>query len=215
MMVPFGLRIRSIFRWFMLWMLSSNDHPQIQSLQPIQWYRRRIQMISQSFWTVPIMMACLGWSALTHAGMTTNEFEASVESWLKTAKHPRFGKGYDQLTFQPMHEVLTYLRDNGFKTFIVSGGGADFMRVWSERVYGIPPKQVVGSTARTKFELRENGPVLVKTLDYLFVDGPTLESQSVSISLLAGVQSPASATVMVTRRCWSIRQSITRISALD
>lgn len=108
--------------------------------------------------------------ALTHAGMTTDEFKASVKSWLKTAKHPRFGKGYDQLTFQPMHEVLTYLRANGFKTFIVSGGGADFMRAWSERVYGIPPEQVVGSTARTKFELRESGPVLVKTLEYLFVD---------------------------------------------
>ncbi|MCY2974837.1 MAG: HAD family hydrolase [Planctomycetota bacterium] len=108
--------------------------------------------------------------ALTHAGMTTDEFKASVEGWLKTAKHPRFEKGYDQLTYQPMQEVLSYLRANGFKTYIVSGGGADFMRVWSERVYGIPPEQVVGSSSRTKFELRENGPALVKTLEHLFVD---------------------------------------------
>lgn len=108
--------------------------------------------------------------ALTHAGMTTDEFKASVETWLKTAKHPRFEKGYDQLTYQPMQEVLSYLRANGFKTFIVSGGGADFMRVWSERVYGIPPEQVIGSSARTKFELRESGPALVKTLEHLFVD---------------------------------------------
>lgn len=108
--------------------------------------------------------------ALTHAGMTTDEFKTSVESWLKTANHPRFAKGYDQLTYQPMQEVLIYLRAKGFKTFIVSGGGADFMRVWSERVYGISPEQVVGSTSRTRFELRENGPVLVKTLDHLFVD---------------------------------------------
>jgi phosphoglycolate phosphatase-like HAD superfamily hydrolase len=108
--------------------------------------------------------------ALTHAGMTTDEFKASVEAWLKTAKHPRFEKGYDQLTYQPMQEVLSYLRANGFKTFIVSGGGADFIRVWSERVYGIPPEQVVGSSSRTKFELRENGPALVKTLEHLFVD---------------------------------------------
>ena len=108
--------------------------------------------------------------ALTHAGMTTADFQARVESWLASARHPRFGKPYDQLTYQPMQELLRYLRAHGFKTFIVSGGGADFMRVWSERVYGIPPEQVVGSTGRTTFELRDSGPVLVKTLDYLFVD---------------------------------------------
>jgi heat shock protein HslJ/phosphoglycolate phosphatase-like HAD superfamily hydrolase len=108
--------------------------------------------------------------ALTHAGMTTDEFKASVEVWLKTSKHPRWGKPYDQLTYQPMQEVLSYLRANGFTTFIVSGGGADFMRVWSERVYGIPPEQVVGSTARTRFEVRNGLPVLVKTLEHLFVD---------------------------------------------
>jgi heat shock protein HslJ/phosphoglycolate phosphatase-like HAD superfamily hydrolase len=108
--------------------------------------------------------------ALTHAGMTTEEFRSSVESWLKMSKHPRFQRGYDQLTYQPMQELLIYLRANGFKTFIVSGGGADFMRIWSERVYGIPPEQVVGSSSRTKFELRESGPVLIKTMDHLFVD---------------------------------------------
>jgi len=108
--------------------------------------------------------------ALTHAGMTTDDFRARVEAWLASARHPKFGKPYDQLTYQPMQELLRYLRENGFKTFIVSGGGADFMRVWSERVYGIPPEQVVGSTGRTTFELRDSGPVLVKTLDYLFVD---------------------------------------------
>ena len=108
--------------------------------------------------------------ALTHAGMTTDEFKTDVESWLATARHPRYGKPYDQLTYQPMQEVLSYLRANGFQTFIVSGGGADFMRVWSERVYGIPPEQVVGSTGRAKYQLKPSGPVLVKTLDYLFVD---------------------------------------------
>jgi phosphoglycolate phosphatase-like HAD superfamily hydrolase len=108
--------------------------------------------------------------ALTHAGMTTDEFAASVNGWLKTAKHPHFEKPYDQLTYQPMQEVLSYLRANGFKTYIVSGGGADFMRVWSERVYGIPPEQVIGSTSRTKFELRDGTPVLFKTMEHLFVD---------------------------------------------
>ena len=81
--------------------------------------------------------------ALTHAGMTTDDFNAEVQAWLASAKHPRFGKPYDQLTYQPMQELLRYLRANGFKTYIVSGGGADFMRVWSDRVYGIPPEQVV------------------------------------------------------------------------
>jgi phosphoserine phosphatase len=108
--------------------------------------------------------------ALTHAGMTTDEFRATVEAWLASANHPRYGKPYDHVTYLPMVELLRYLRANGFKTFIVSGGGADFMRVWVERVYGIPPEQVVGSTARTTFEVRDSGPVLVKTIEHLFVD---------------------------------------------
>ncbi len=108
--------------------------------------------------------------ALTHAGMTIDEFREAVEVWLTSAKHPRYGRRYDELTYVPMQELLRLLRANGFKNFIVSGGGADFMRVWVERVYGIPPEQVVGSTARTTFELRESGPVLTKTLDYLFVN---------------------------------------------
>jgi phosphoglycolate phosphatase-like HAD superfamily hydrolase len=108
--------------------------------------------------------------ALTHAGMTTDEFNAAVSAWMNTARHPKFGRPYDQLTYQPMQELLRYLRANGFKTFIVSGGGADFMRVWSERVYGIPPEQVVGSSTRSRFEMRDGRPVLVKTMDAVFVD---------------------------------------------
>ena len=108
--------------------------------------------------------------ALTHAGMTTDEFSAAVEAWLASARHPRYGRRYDELTYQPMQELLRLLRANGFKNFIVSGGGADFMRVWVERVYGIPPEQVVGSTSRTTFELRDSGPVLTKTLNHLFVN---------------------------------------------
>ncbi|HYO45974.1 MAG TPA: HAD family hydrolase [Gemmatimonadota bacterium] len=108
--------------------------------------------------------------ALTHAGMTTDDFSTAVEAWLASARHPRFGRRYDELTYQPMQELLRLLRANGFKNFIVSGGGADFMRVWVERVYGIPPEQVVGSTSRTTFELRDSGPVLTKTLNHLFVN---------------------------------------------
>ncbi len=108
--------------------------------------------------------------ALTHAGQTNHEFRQAVEAWLATATHPRFGRPYDALTYQPMGELLRHLESRGFQTFIVSGGGADFMRVWVERVYGIPPERVVGSTARTTFELRDGVPVLTKTLDYLFVN---------------------------------------------
>jgi phosphoglycolate phosphatase-like HAD superfamily hydrolase len=107
---------------------------------------------------------------LTHAGLTVEEFQAAVAAWMESAEHPRFKRRYDRLTYQPMQELLAFLRANGFKTWIVSGGGADFMRVWSERVYGIPPEQVIGTTGRTRFELREDGPALVKTLDHLFVD---------------------------------------------
>ena len=107
---------------------------------------------------------------LTGSGMTTVEFADRVRAWLATAKHPRFDRPYDQLAYQPMLELLAYLRANGFKTFLVSGGGADFMRVFSERVYGVPPEQVVGSNTRVIYELREEGPVLLKTMNDLFID---------------------------------------------
>jgi len=108
--------------------------------------------------------------ALSHAGMTTEAFAAAVEAWLRSARHPRFDRPYDALTYAPMQEVLGLLRSHGFRSFIVSGGGADFMRVWVERVYGIPPERVVGTTGRTSFELRASGPVLVKSLDTLVVN---------------------------------------------
>ena len=108
--------------------------------------------------------------ALTHAGTSVDAFRSRVEEWLVTARHPRFGRPYDALTYLPMQELLRYLQAHHFKNFIVSGGGVDFMRVWVERVYGIPPEQVVGSTARTIFELGAAGPVLTKTMDYLFVN---------------------------------------------
>ncbi len=107
---------------------------------------------------------------LTHAGMTTEQFAESVDWWFAHSQHPRFERPYDQCVYQPMLELLTYLRAHGFKTFIVSGGGADFMRVWSKRVYGIPPEQVVGTFAKVTYELRDGRPLLIKTLDNLFVD---------------------------------------------
>jgi hypothetical protein len=101
---------------------------------------------------------------------TTDEFEQAVSSWITSARHPQSGRPFTEMVYQPMLELLAFLRHHQFKTFIVSGGGIEFVRPWAERVYGIPPEQVVGSTGRVTYELRDTGPVLVKTLDYLFVD---------------------------------------------
>ena len=108
--------------------------------------------------------------AATHAGMTTDEFAAQVTEWLATARHPRFRRPYTDLVYQPMLELLAYLRDNGFKTYIVSGGGIEFMRPWSEKVYGIPPEQVIGSQGKLQFEMRDGKPVLVKLPQVDLVD---------------------------------------------
>ena len=106
----------------------------------------------------------------THAGMTTEEFERIVKDWISTAKHPTTRWLYTDMLYQPMLEVLAYLRANGFKNFIVSGGGIEFMRPWAERVYGIPPEQVVGSSIKTKFEARDGKPVLVRLPELNFID---------------------------------------------
>jgi len=106
----------------------------------------------------------------SHAGMSTDEFEKIVADWLATAKHPTTGKPYTEMTYQPMRELLAYLRDNGFKTFIVSGGGIEFMRPWVEGVYGIPPEQVVGSSIKVKYEVKDNAPTLTRLPDINFVD---------------------------------------------
>src|SRR5438132_5082064 len=106
----------------------------------------------------------------THAGMTTAEFEQIVKDWLATAKHPKFKQPFIACVYQPMIELLAYLRANGFKNFIVSGGGIEFMRPWAEQVYGIPPEQVVGSSIKTKFEMRDGKPVLVRLPEINFTD---------------------------------------------
>jgi phosphoserine phosphatase len=109
----------------------------------------------------------------THSGMTTDEFDASVRAWLATARHPGSGRAYTDMVYQPMLELLDLLRAKGFKTYIVSGGGVEFMRAFAERVYGIPPEQVIGSSLKTKFEMRDGKPVLVKQPSMFFVDdGP-------------------------------------------
>ena len=106
----------------------------------------------------------------THAGMTTEEFEKIVKDWLATARHPRFKRPYTDLVYQPMVELLAYLRANGFKTMIVSAGGTEFMRPWTEKAYGIPPEQVFGSTIKTKYEMRDGKPVLLRLPEIDFID---------------------------------------------
>jgi hypothetical protein len=109
----------------------------------------------------------------THSGMTTDEFQTIVKGWLETARHPRFKRPYTELVYQPMIELLDYLRANGFKPFIVSGGGIEFMRPWSRQVYGVPPDQVVGSSIKTRFQMRRDIPVLFRLPEVNFVDdGP-------------------------------------------
>ncbi|MGE3821505.1 MAG: HAD family hydrolase [Isosphaeraceae bacterium] len=106
----------------------------------------------------------------THAGMPVDDFNQTVRDWVARARHPRFDRPYTRCLYQPMVEVLAYLRANGFKTFIVSGGGVEFMRVWTDSAYGIPPEQVVGSTIKTAYELRADVPVLVRLPEIDFID---------------------------------------------
>ena len=106
----------------------------------------------------------------SHAGMSTTQFEAIVTDWFAKARHPRFKRRYTELAYQPMLELLTFLRDNGFKTYIVSGGGVEFMRPMTQAVYGIPPEQVVGSTIKTKYEVQNGKPVLMRLPEIDFID---------------------------------------------
>jgi hypothetical protein len=120
----------------------------------------------------------------THAGLTTTEFAQVVRDWLATARHPVTGRPFTAMVYQPMLELLAYLRAHGFKTFIVSGGGIEFMRPWSEQVYGIPPEQVVGSSIKTRFELRDGEPVLVRLPELSFLDDK--DGKPVAINLHIG-----------------------------
>lgn len=108
--------------------------------------------------------------AATHSGMTSEQFAASVQEWLASARHPETGRPFTEMVYQPMLELLQYLRDNGFKTFIVSGGGVDFMRVFAEKTYGIPPEQVVGSSLKARYEIRDGKPAIVKEPEINLVD---------------------------------------------
>lgn len=145
-------------------------HPEWKTLEPFRWVlednRDALAAMGQK--------GILEIMAATHAGLTTEAFTATVLEWFATARHPRFNRPYTDLVYQPMLELLAFLRANQFKTFIVSGGGIDFMRPWTERVYGIPPEQVVGSSGVTKYDLAApDKPVLLKEPKIQFIDdGP-------------------------------------------
>ncbi len=106
----------------------------------------------------------------THADNSAEEFEAIVKEWIATARHPQTGRPFDQMIYAPMRELLDYLRANGYKTFIVSGGGVEFMRAFAERTYGIPPEQVIGSSIETRYEVRDGKPVIVRLPKIAFID---------------------------------------------
>ncbi len=122
--------------------------------------------------------------AATHAGMTTEEFEMIVQEWLATAKHPESGQPFSHMVYRPMLELLVYLRARGFKTFIVSGGGVEFMRAFAEQAYDIPPEQVIGSTGKQTFEIRDGEPMLIKQPAVDFVDDK--EGKPVAIQRVIG-----------------------------
>jgi phosphoglycolate phosphatase-like HAD superfamily hydrolase len=122
--------------------------------------------------------------AVTHAGMGTEEFQALVKQWITTAKAPRFDRPYTDLIYEPMLEVMKYLREKGFRTYIVTGGGQEFVRVYSERVYGVPPEQVVGSSIVTKYDDSSGKPVLMREPKVFFIDdGP---GKAIGINLFIG-----------------------------
>ncbi|WP_116133636.1 HAD family phosphatase [Tropicimonas sp. IMCC34043] len=142
------------------------DHPEWQTTQPFQAVLEgdiKALAASGEHGLMQIVAA-------THAGMSTADFETIVRDWMATAKHPKFDRPYTDLVYQPMLELLGYLQDNDFKTFIVSGGGIEFMRPWTEQVYGIPPEQVVGSSIKTEFKMVDGKPVLMRLAEVDFID---------------------------------------------
>jgi len=145
------------------------DHPEWAETEPFKW----VLVDDMNKFGATGEKGLLDIMAASHTGMTVEQFHAIVRDWMRTARHPRFDRPYDQCIYQPMHELLVYLRDHDFTTFIVSGGGIEFMRPWVEMAYGIPPQQVVGSSGVVKYELKDGKPQLMKQPTVEFIDdGP-------------------------------------------
>lgn len=144
----------------------ADDHPEWKTTQPFQAVLEG-DMNALAAGGEKALMTIV---AATHAGMSTADFEKITSDWLAEAKHPRFDRPYTELVYQPMLELLAHLQDNDFKTFIVSGGGIEFMRPWTEGIYNIPPEQVVGSSIKTEFKIVDGKPVLMRTAEVNFVN---------------------------------------------
>jgi hypothetical protein len=156
------------------------DHPEWENQQPFQ----SILEGNMEEFASQGMHAVMELVMTSHAGMSTDEFEEIVEYWIATARHPRFDKPYNELVYQPMLELLEYLRANDFKTFIVSGGGIEFMRPWAEEVYGIPKDQIVGSSIKTEFVVEEGVPMIMRLPEIDFIDDK--EGKPVGINRFIG-----------------------------
>jgi phosphoglycolate phosphatase-like HAD superfamily hydrolase len=168
---------------FALWRLAkmAPQHPEWKEKEPFKSVltgdREAMSKFTEQDWLEIV--------AVTHAGMSTEEFQALVKEWITTAKAPRFDRLYTDLVYQPMLEVLKYLRENGYKTYIVTGGGVEFVRVYSEQVYGVPPEQVVGSSGLTKYTKDANGkPVLMREAKPFFIDDGA--GKAIGINLFIG-----------------------------
>jgi phosphoserine phosphatase len=142
------------------------EHPEWKAQQPFKAVLEGDMQTLASFGEHGLLELVMA----SHAGMTVEAFEATVQEWISTTRHPRFDRPYTDLVYQPMLELLDYLRANQFKTFIVSGGGIEFMRPWVEEVYGIPKDQVVGSTIKTQFEIKDGQPQIVRLPEIDFID---------------------------------------------
>jgi phosphoserine phosphatase len=156
------------------------DHPEWRGKQPYQAILERDQEAIAEFTEQDIVQLL----AVTHSGMTVEEFQTLSKDWLKNAKHPRFNRPFTEVVYQPQLELLDYLRANDFKIFIVSGGGIEFIRAFSEEVYGIPPEQVIGSSVKTRFEERDGRSVLMKLPELGSYDDK--EGKPVNINLHIG-----------------------------
>ena len=144
----------------------SNQHPEWKDKQPFKAVLENdIKALAASGEKGLVELAMAA-----HAGTSAEEFTKIATDWIKTARHPKTGKPYTEMVFQPMVELLSHLRENGFKTFIVSGGGIEFMRPWTEAIYGIPPEQVVGSSIKTKYEVKDGKPTLTRLPEINFID---------------------------------------------
>ena len=156
------------------------DHPEWSSVEPFRTVlsgdRSALGRLTEKDW-----MEIVG---VTHAGMTTEAFLKIAGKWIQTAKHPRFNRAYTELVYQPMLEVMDYLRANGFKTYIVTGGGQEFVRIYAEHVYGVPPEQVVGSSIVTQYQMKGDHPVLMRMPKPFFVDDG--DGKAVGINMFIG-----------------------------